>query len=51
MTRQELEEDVNVGDIVKITTKSGEFTGRVEKKNRNAIIRFFGAASNWIESF
>ncbi len=32
MTRQELEEDVNVGDTVKITTKSGEFTGRAEKK-------------------
>ncbi len=51
MTRQELEDNMSIGDTVKITTKSGEFTGRVEKKNRNAIIRFFGAASNWIESF
>ena len=31
MTRDELEEDVSVGDIVKITTKSGEFTGFVEE--------------------
>ncbi|MBR6081040.1 MAG: SUMF1/EgtB/PvdO family nonheme iron enzyme [Treponema sp.] len=37
MTRQELEEDVNVGDIVKITTKSGEFTGRVEEFGESAI--------------
>lgn len=37
MTRQELEEDVNVGDTVKITTKSGEFTGRVEEFGESAI--------------
>ena len=37
MTRQELEEDVNVGDTVKITTKSGEFTGRVEEFGESAV--------------
>lgn len=37
MTRQELEEDVNIGDTVKITTKSGEFTGRVEEFGESAI--------------
>ena len=37
MTREELEEDVNVGDIVKITTKSGEFTGRVEEFGESAV--------------
>jgi formylglycine-generating enzyme required for sulfatase activity len=37
MTRAELEEDVNVGDIVKITTKSGEFTGRVEEFGESAV--------------
>ena len=37
MTRQELEEDVNVGDIVKITTKSGKFTGRVEEFGESTV--------------
>ena len=37
MTRQGLEEDVNVGDTVKITTKSGEFTGRVEEFGESAV--------------
>ena len=37
MTRQELEEDVSVGDTVKITTKSGEFTGRVEEFGESAV--------------
>ena len=37
MTRDELEEDVSVGDIVKITTKSGEFTGRVEEFGESAV--------------
>ena len=37
MTRDELEEDISVGDIVKITTKSGEFTGRVEEFGESAV--------------
>ncbi len=37
MTRAELEEDVSVGDIVKITTKSGEYTGRVEEFGESAV--------------
>ncbi|MBP5176485.1 MAG: SUMF1/EgtB/PvdO family nonheme iron enzyme [Treponema sp.] len=37
MTRQELEEGVNIGDTVKITTKSGEFTGRVEEFGESAV--------------
>lgn len=37
MTREELEEDVSVGDIVKITTKSGEFTGREEEFGESAV--------------
>ncbi len=37
MTRSELEEDISIGDTVKITTKSGEFTGRVEEFGESAI--------------
>ncbi len=37
MTRAELEEDVNLGDTVKITTKRGKFTGRVEEFGESAV--------------
>ncbi|MBR0475423.1 MAG: SUMF1/EgtB/PvdO family nonheme iron enzyme, partial [Treponema sp.] len=37
MTRAELEEDISIGDTVKITTKSGEFTGRVEEFGESAV--------------
>lgn len=37
MTKEELEGDVSVGDTVKITTKSGEFTGRVEEFGESAV--------------
>ena len=37
MTRVELEEDISIGDTVKITTKSGEFTGRVEEFGESAV--------------
>ncbi|MBP5176483.1 MAG: SUMF1/EgtB/PvdO family nonheme iron enzyme [Treponema sp.] len=37
MTRSELEKNVNIGDIVKITTKHGEFTGRVEEFVETAV--------------
>ena len=37
MTRSELEEDISIGDTVKITTKSGEFTGRVEEFGESAV--------------
>ena len=32
MAKQELEDNMSVGNSAEITTKSGEFTGRVEKK-------------------
>ncbi|MBP5438829.1 MAG: SUMF1/EgtB/PvdO family nonheme iron enzyme [Treponema sp.] len=38
MTRAELEEDVSIGDTVKITTKSGKFTGRVEEFGESAVM-------------
>ncbi len=37
MTRAELEEDISIGDTVKITTKNGEFTGRVEEFGESAV--------------
>ena len=37
MTRSELEEDISIGDTVKITTKSGKFTGRVEEFGESAV--------------
>ncbi len=37
MTRAELEEDISIGDTVKIITKSGEFTGRVEEFGESAV--------------
>ncbi|MEE3313341.1 MAG: SUMF1/EgtB/PvdO family nonheme iron enzyme [Treponema sp.] len=37
MTRAELEEDISIGDIVKITTKSGKFTGRVEEFGESTV--------------